>query len=66
MEKHPNHAGVVKYACTALYNLACNAANRMAIIALGGVAVAARAAQQNWMGDSDVQVQADSLVAKLL
>ena len=48
-----------------LYNLACNAANRMAIIALGGVAVAARA-QQNWMGDGDVQVQADSLVAKLL
>ena len=64
MKRYANHTEVVLSACAALWKMSLNAANRVAIIAQGGVA-ASRAVKRNHPGNSGIQKIADYLLAEL-
>ena len=64
MKRHANHTGVVLSACRVLNAMSENAANRVAIIAQGGVA-ASRDVKRNHPCNSEIQEIADSLLAWL-
>ena len=64
MKRHANHTEVILQASTALGSLSKNAANRVAIIAQGGVA-ASRDLKRNHPGNSEIQKIADNLLALL-
>ena len=64
MKMHANHTEVVLHACWALMNMSENAANRLAIIAQGGVA-AFRDVRINHPGDAEIQKIANYLLAAL-
>ena len=64
MKRHANHAGVVKNACWALFLMSFTAANRVTIIAQGGVA-AFHDAKRNHPGNGEIQKKANDLLAAL-
>ena len=64
MKMHANHTEVVLNACSALMNMSANAANRVAIIAQGGVAVF-RQAKKNHPDNGEIQMITDVMLAVL-
>jgi hypothetical protein len=61
MKMHANHTEVVRNACWVLMNMSANAANRVAIIAQGGVA-AFRQAKKNHPGNGEIQMITDVML----
>ena len=64
VRKNASHTELVLNACRVLANLSLNAANRVAIIAQGGVA-AYRDVKKNHPGNGEIQNIADGLLAAL-
>ena len=64
MKMHANHTEVVLRACWVLRNMSMNAANRVAIIAQGGVA-ASHDVKRNHPGNGEIKKMADLLLAAL-
>ena len=64
LKSYASHTNVVLHACSVLKIMAANVANRVAIIAQGGVA-ASRDVKKNHPGDGEIQKIADGLLAAL-
>ena len=65
MKRHASHAGVAQSACGALINMSFYAANRVALIAQGGVATT-RDVKRKHPGNVAIQLFADELLFALL